>query len=340
MSLIQIVAIITELALGSILSAQQIGGRSPDNTVLDLFLRAEKLTQAGQYQEAYPIAVQALQAAGQLGTNDARYAANLNQVGLLCNMLGRYAEAEEAYRLAILIIEEDMGQRRLLTLTLQNLSSLYMDHGARYSRAECLMRRALEVSTGLFEPDSPEIGAMLANLGTAHMMQRHDSEARVFFNRALAILEKSPEAYQTNAASVLMNLGVLTARRGDSAAALPLLLRGLVLYQGRLGSSHPELLTPLINLGHVCLAVKSWPMAQESFRQAAAIAETLRPTDPTLHLVLSSYATALRKNGRKDEARRIADRAKGLGAFRPSMSENMIVHVSELMSNPRRTKQK
>ncbi|MEJ7609102.1 MAG: tetratricopeptide repeat protein, partial [Bryobacteraceae bacterium] len=321
--------------LGLISAAEQIGGRGPDASVPDLFLSAEKLTHAGRYQEAYPIAVQAQKLAGQFSTNDARYASSLNQVGLLCHMLGRYAEAEQSYRRAIVIIEEDTGQQRLLTLALQNLCSLYMDHGARYSRAERLMRRALEVSAGLFESDSPEIGAMLANLGTAHMMQRHDSEARVFFNRALAILENSPELYQTNVACLLMNLGILTARRGDSAGALPLLLRAAALYEQRLGSSHPELLKPLMNLGQLYLVRKRWGMAQESFKRAAAIAETVRTEDPILSMVLSSYATALRRNGRKDEAREIEGRAKMLSVFQPGSTENMTVHVSDLMSNPR-----
>lgn len=166
--------------------------------------------------------------------------------------LCRYPEAERACRRAIRILEEDVELRLILAHVLCNLASLHLEYGDRYSQAESVMRRAVELAAGTLGPDDPDLGAMLGNLASAHMKQRHDSQARALFSRALAILEKSPASHQPNTASVLSNLAVLTFTEGDAQGALGFIVRSFALYEQSLGPDHPELVRPLLNLGR-CL---------------------------------------------------------------------------------------
>lgn len=295
----------------------QIAGADPVRDIASLSLKANELMRAGRYQEAHSFAIRAERAAALLGATDPLYADTLNQTGLLNSYLGQYAEAERCYRHAISIVENDLKQRPLLIVLLQNLSSVYMYHGARYAQAERNLLRALQLSNAVMPPDSAEVGVLLGNLGAAQMLLRRDAEARGAFDRALAILQDGPEQYRTNAASALMNIGFLEFRRGDAAEGIRFFHRSIELYQKALGPTHPELLRPLINLGRAYLHVESWAMAEKAFRRAAEIAEALPSGHPIWREFLGPYAVALRKNGKKADSREVENRAKALRELNP-----------------------
>ena len=327
------------VTLGSGVSAQPVAApgllpAEPTNDTVwrTLFTQVQSLYEQGHYEAGAVLALEARREAERFGSEGVRVGSTLNYMGLLYYALGRHSDAERAYVAALRIIERDPTKRLELVALLTSLASLYMADGARYSQAERLMCRILELTMTLQGSDHPDVGVLLSNLATAHLIQRHDSETEVLLNRALTILEKSPVSYQSFTAGALSNLGVLLTRQGNPEGALPYWLRAIPLFEQTLGPSHPDLIWPLINLGRAYLLLKRASMAEEALHRAVAIAEPLGHEHPILREALSSYAIALRKNGKKKEGREIEARAKALGA---DGAFPLAVHVSELMS-PRR----
>lgn len=301
-----------------------------DETWGALVVKLDTLFHQGHYQAAYDFAPAALREAERFGSDGVRVGLTLSHIGLVCHSLGRYPEAERAYLRAIRILEDDTGQRLVFARAQHNLSTLYMEYG-RYRQAEPLIHHALEIVTALLGSDHPDVGGILSNLASAHMMQNRMAEALAEFARALAILEKSPTGHAPNTASVLSNLGYLTLKQGNPLGAIAYLKRSISLYDQTLGPAHPEVVTPLLNLGRVYLALNRAAMAEEALRRAATVAETMLGGEhPLLGEVLSSYSAALRRNGRKREAREMETRAKAILAADPCRTAEMTVHVADL----------
>jgi tetratricopeptide (TPR) repeat protein len=96
-----------------------------------------QLYQQGKYNEAIPLAEQALAIRKKvLGDNHLDTATSLNNLALLYESQGRYSEAEPLYKQALTISKQQLGDNHPLTASsLNNLAGLYYSQG-RYSEAE------------------------------------------------------------------------------------------------------------------------------------------------------------------------------------------------------------
>ena len=105
--------------------------------VAQLNQEATQLYQQGNYNEAIPLAQQALAISKeQLGDNHPSTATSLNNLAVLYKSQGRYAEAEPLYQQALAITKEQLGDNHPSTATsLNNLAVLYESQG-RYTEAE------------------------------------------------------------------------------------------------------------------------------------------------------------------------------------------------------------
>jgi Tfp pilus assembly protein PilF len=206
----------------------------------------------------------------------------------------------------------------------------HLEHRGRYAQAGKLMRRALDISSAVLPADDPDLAGILANLGSAHLMQRHDAQAELFFTRALAVLERSAAEHQWDAAAVLCNLGVLRAGRREWDTAEQFFLRSVATYERTLGPAHPELVKPLVNLGRVNLMRNRPALAEDPLRRATELTAAFGSSHPLLREALVTYALALQKLGKKSQNREVAARAKALGAS----SADLTVHISDLIRCP------
>ena len=94
--------------------------------------------QSGDYLTATRQFELALKEAESFGVKDPRLAHSLNNLALLYQAQGRYADAEPLYRRSLAIYEKALGpERPEVALGLNNLANLYMDQG-RYADAEPL----------------------------------------------------------------------------------------------------------------------------------------------------------------------------------------------------------
>jgi tetratricopeptide (TPR) repeat protein len=101
--------------------------------------------------------------------------------------------------------------------------------------------------------------------------------------------KENPES--PDVASTLNRLGAIAYKRGDLAAvhtdnrdpagARPLLERALRIQEKSLGPKHPDLASPLMNLGHVVSAAgDNEAGARPYYERAIAILEESTPTNP------------------------------------------------------------
>jgi tetratricopeptide (TPR) repeat protein len=112
------------------------------------------LYQAGKYQEAIPIARQALAIREKtLGPEHPETAQGLNNLARLYEAIGDQAKAEPLYRRTLAIREKALGPEHPDTaISLNNLAGLYEAMGD-HARAEPLHRRALAIREKVLGPE-------------------------------------------------------------------------------------------------------------------------------------------------------------------------------------------
>lgn len=120
------------------------------------------------------------------------------------------------------------------------------------------------------------------------------------------------------------NLAVIEALEHKWDAAWERQTDCIRLLAAQLGPRHPELVRPYLNLARVHLARHEWAQAYESAAKARAVSMSSLYTAAALRL----SATALRKLGRKTEARELEREARGLAG---TVDLGGRVHVSDLV---------
>ncbi len=124
---------------------------------------ATKAYQQGNYPEAEKQLGAALKEAEGFGPQDPRLATNLNNLGELYRLQGRYAEAEQHYKWALAVLEKALRPAHPQVATsLNNLAALYHAQG-RYAGAEQLYKRSLAIKEKALGPDHPSVAATLEN---------------------------------------------------------------------------------------------------------------------------------------------------------------------------------
>ena len=182
-------------------------------------------------------------------------------------------------------------------------------HLARYTEAEPLMRRALEIDEKSYGPDHPDVARDLNNL--AGLMQASDrlTEAEPLFRRALEIVEKSYGPDHPTVANRLHNLGELLYWANRLAEAEPLYRRALEIDEKSYGPDHPHVARDLDNLAMLLDETNRLAEAEPLYRRALEIHEKrYGPNHPSLLDYLSKLEDLLRATNRLEGAEPISRR--------------------------------
>ncbi len=98
-------------------------------------------------------------------------AMNLNNLALLYQAQGRYAEAEPLHKRALAIFEKALGPEHPdMALNLYNLALLCQAQD-RYAEAEPLHKRALAIFKKALGPEHPDVAQSLNNLAGPYRAQ-------------------------------------------------------------------------------------------------------------------------------------------------------------------------
>ncbi len=112
-----------------------------------------------------------------------------SNLGSICRIRGRSAEAAEAFALAVEIWEHTLGPSHpTLGEGLTNLGGLYVEAG-RYNDAEPMLQRAFSITVAALGPDHPQVGRILAYQAVLFRKTGRGREAKQVAARARQILE-------------------------------------------------------------------------------------------------------------------------------------------------------
>lgn len=293
---------------------------------------------------------------------EADLASALNSLAALSRTLGRYPQAESAYREAIAIEErnqgiEESGNQALESSNLRILESslpaplnprtpeplrpraqlaeslsgfgLLLSDLGRYQEAEPVERRALGIQEELLGPNHSDVAQTLNNLGTLYWYMARFDAAEPLFCRAIAIDEKAIGPEDTAIAGRLNNLAMLYHSQGRYTDAEPLYRRALEINRKVLGPDHPEIASSLNNLAGLYYCLGKLAEAGPLLRQALEInRKALGPDHPDVALSLSNLAGLLRDQKRFDDAeplyrQAIAIYEQTLGADHPDVAKTL-----------------
>lgn len=154
-------------------------------------------------------------------------------------------------------------------------------------------------------------------------------EARVYYERHLALTEKMWGAEHFAMATSLHNMGNLLENMGELAEARPYTERALAIYEKEFGAEHLDLAPTLHSMGGVLESMGELAEARPYVERALAIHEKeLGPDHPATATSLNNMAVLLNNMGELAEARPYYERAlaiyeRELGAEHPSTAATL-----------------
>ena len=271
------------------------------NLVCDL---AEHRRNQRRYREAEPLFKRALNIRkDNLGEEDPVVAETLDSLGALYEEQGRSTQAGEAYAQALEMWQKLLGQDHEEVLRrLNNLVVLYRLYG-KFASAEPLYERILGRHTEGHQSNPREAAQDHSNLAMLHAAQGKYDKAEEGLTKALELLEPLPDS-QAELAWTLDQLGDVLMQQSRYADGLMRLTRAQQLWEGVLGTDHPDLCVNLELLGRLHFRQGHWEEAEQCYRKSLELKERfLGPLNRESICVLGSLAEVLRGAGRSDDSR-------------------------------------
>lgn len=234
-----------------------------------------------------------------LGADHPTVAVALGNLAAIAGKRGDHARAEALYRRGLRIREARLGPNHpRLATSVNNLASV-LDKLGRKAEAEELFRRSLAIAEAAHGAVHPTVARALNNLYNNLRAQGRGDEATELLLRAVEIWEQCLPQSRELAVS-LGNLATWQRARGQTDEAETTLLRVLGMTQRLVGPDHPDLATPLNNLGDLYLSTGRDRQAEELFLRAVRLREQAGywPAPE----MLSNLAGIARRQGRLDDA--------------------------------------
>jgi CHAT domain-containing protein/tetratricopeptide (TPR) repeat protein len=304
----------------------------------DLTKRFQELFAAGNYPAAL-VEAQKVEAVvkARFGVNHANYSTALNNLAIVYEEQGRYAEAEGIHKRALAIREKALGTDHPdVAQSLHNLGVVYNDQG-KYAEAEGQFKRALAIREKALGARHPLVADTLSGLGVVYEWQAKYAEAEVIHKRALAIREKALGQDHPRVAQSLNNLAMVYEWQGKYAEAEGAHKRALAVREKTLGADDPDVAKSLHNLADLYRLEAKYAEAEGLHKRALAIREkALGPDHPSVAESLNNLAMVYRLEDKHTEAeglykRALAIREKALGQDHPwvALSLNELAGVDQ-----------
>jgi tetratricopeptide (TPR) repeat protein len=264
---------------------------------------AELYRTQGRYSEAEHLYERSLAIwEQQLGKDHPNVANSLNNLGLLYQAQGRYAEAESVYRRAWSISMNVLGENNRLTqivwgnlqllvqqavnvgraedlsdhphiaTQLNNLAEAY-DKQGRYSEAESLYLRVIQIRKTQLGADHLDTAASLDNLAFLYYSQERYAEAEPLLQQILQIRETQLGAAHPDTADTRLGMASLYYEQGRYSEA-ELLYQSLLSTQEQLGNEHPTVVRCLNDLASLYQNQERYSEAEPLYLKVIEIRKT------------------------------------------------------------------
>jgi tetratricopeptide (TPR) repeat protein len=212
--------------------------------------------------------------------------------------------------LSALLLRPDCLEIPEPTGYLSNSLAIYLKTLARFTEAELLMRRSLEIAEKSFGKNHPNVATVLNNLALLLQATNRPKDAEPLMRRALEIDESFLSKNHPNVARDLNNLAELLRETGRYKEAEPLYRRALGIYEKSLDPEHLNVASVLNNLAQLLQDTNRFIEAEPIMRRVIEIFEkSLGPDHPNVATALNNLAGLYQAMNRKDEAKKLYERA-------------------------------
>ncbi|MFB9264133.1 tetratricopeptide repeat protein [Bradyrhizobium erythrophlei] len=260
---------------------------------------------SGRYEDALKIAQRLEELVRrQQGTDNMNYAGVLHNEGVFLNNLGRYKEAADRLNAALAIKLRHHDAASILRTSNILIDCLIILE--RRGDALAVARQALAIGTSAFGPDDPRLAGAIVSMGAIAREQENYREAQDYFERALAIRQKTPDVSPPDIAIALDDLGDLYGLEGrfdDGERLLKQALGTLEQAYGAQAPNAPNYLKIVNDLGNLYNDAGRLPEAEATLRKAYVLGRARSgETDPNVASMLGNLANVLNKQSRYAEA--------------------------------------
>jgi CHAT domain-containing protein/tetratricopeptide (TPR) repeat protein len=234
-----------------------------------LIAQARGLVKAGKFEEALPLAQQALERREKaLGPDRPEVAGPLMLLGAIHYGMFNYYQALPLYKRALKIRERTLGPDHPDTVTsMARLAACYQLLGYP-NQALPLAQRSLKMREAKPETENLDTAQSLSTLAFVYAQMGAHNQALPLAQRSLAIREKAVGADQLETARGLDNLAMVYTQMGQLSQALPLAQRAVAIREKVQGLDHRETALSLRSLGFIYLLQKNYAQAEACFRRA------------------------------------------------------------------------
>jgi eukaryotic-like serine/threonine-protein kinase len=289
--------------------------------------RASAAHATGRYAEALEQAKAVLEGTSALSWTPLVVEAKL-AVAAAQERLGRYEDARAGYEDAFF----DAGTSARDELALEAASYLVQvvgfrlaqhDEGRHWERMSQMLVDRLGLS------DDLTMAGLLNNLAPVYYATGAYEDAKILFERALAIREKTLGPEHPSVAGNLNNLAGVLYATGAYEDARIVFERALAIREEALGPEHPEVATSLNNLALVHHATGAYEDAKALQERALTIEEkTLGPEHPEVATSLNNLGLVRSATGAHEDAKALYERAlaiqeKALGPEHPNVADSL-----------------
>lgn len=227
--------------------------------------------------------------------------------GETLRVLGRFNDAESAFRRSLAIRERSDGPETLSVASVLNYVAIVLSDLGREQESELLHRRVLAIYDSQEEKANKlDVIKTLSNLGVMVAGNGDLVEAESLLRRAVSIAEKHLEPEHYLGLFPLSILGRVLARKGDLEQAETLCRTTLRIRESVLGPDHPHTLQSANGLAEVLMRRGNFPEAVALSRRVLATeTRTLGPDHPAKLSSAQTLAVILEKKGDYAEAEEI-----------------------------------
>jgi len=318
------------LAAALVTRKEALGEDHPDvaATLFEVALVHRYLDQYDEAQEALELGLGI--AEGNHGRDSVESARFLLQVANLADRHANSDDAEAQYHKVLSILEQDPEDlAEDISATLGGLADLYLQQ-ARFTEAEPLLLRAIEIDKEINGADTLEEANHLAKLGFVLVRTKRFGEAEQALRRSLAITEDRLGAEHPFTARSTNGLAYFFYSQKQYDEASSLMRRALHIYQATYGPEHPNTLTAEQNLGAVLIRLGKFEQAEKLIEHSLESSEKALGADhPSVAYAVFHLARVKQEMGDLVEAERLnlrtlTIREQGLGSDNPLVAETLI----------------
>ncbi len=224
--------------------------------------------QTGNFEQSEKINLQNLSIIEKsMGTNNEKYAGEVNNLGVLYEEFGNFQKAEISYQKSLDIKEKVSGKNtENYASTLANLGILY-GKTREYGKAEKYLLEAISILESTEQTDNRAYSGSLTNLGNVYRNINQYEKAIENYMKSLSHDEKFGQTDSPKYAMTLTNLGLAEVEQGNYDKAEPFYLKAKTILNKIFKNVVPVYLINLFDLAEMYSLKGDFATAEKYFTE-------------------------------------------------------------------------